>query len=144
MASSPLLLALGLLAMAGAPGALADGQCGQVPYVKGVDQSPSDPSMYGKCSGSLEGFVKGMSHWCKFGDMGMWPSGPSDKAKKCMKFGRTTIYRGPIYGSSPGHKAACNKFLHGDDKAAMVAVSTKYLKSWQGGWAGDKGACNKW
>jgi hypothetical protein len=25
----------------------------------------------------------------------------------------------------------------------MVAVSTKYLKTYQGGWAGDKGACGK-
>jgi hypothetical protein len=31
----------------------------------------------------------------------------------------------------------------GDDKHAMVAVSTKYLKTYQGGWTSDTGACNK-
>lgn len=136
------VLALGLLALS-LPVVLADGQCGQVPYVKYVDQSPSDPNMYGKCSGALEGFVQGGSNWCRFGDLGSWPTKPNDKAKKCLKFGRTTIYRGPIYGSSSGHKAACNKWLHGEDGYAMVAVSTKYLKTYQGGWAGDKGACDK-
>jgi hypothetical protein len=60
-----------------------------------------------------------------------------------MKFGRASIYRGPVYGSSPQHKAACNKVLRGDNDYAMVAVSTKYLKTYQGGWAGDKGACDR-
>lgn len=75
--------------------------------------------------------------------MGTWPDGPSSRAQQCLKFGRATIYRGPIYGSSPQHKAACNKVLRGNNDAAMVAVSTKYLKTYQGGWADDKGACNK-
>ena len=139
---APVLLALGFLALGVAPAALADGQCSQVPNVGGIDQSPTSPDMWGKCSNSLEGFVHS-SHWCKFGQIGTWPGPPTDKAKKCMKFGRTTIYRGPIYGSSPGHKAACNKWLYGDDQYAMVAVSTKYLKTYHGGWAGDKGACGK-
>jgi hypothetical protein len=60
-----------------------------------------------------------------------------------MKFGRASIYRGPVYGSSPQHKAACDKVLRGDNDHAMVAVSTKYLKTYQGGWAGDKGACDR-
>ena len=38
---------------------------------------------------------------------------------------------------------ACKKNIKGDDKAALVAVSTKYLKTYQGGWAADKGACGK-
>jgi hypothetical protein len=129
------------LALVVAPLTLADGQCSQVPQVSGVDQSPSDSSRWGLCTNIESSFVS-WSHWCKAGGINVWPSGPTDQAKKCLKYGRTTIYRGPIYGSSPNHKAACNKILKGDDDAAMVAVSTKYLKSHQGGWAGDKGACD--
>lgn len=109
-----------------------------------MDQSPTDPGMYGKCSSAIESFLRPHSHWCKFNDMGLWPEGgPTSRAKQCMKFGRATIYRGPVYGSSPQHKAACNRVLRGDDDAAMVAVSTKYLKTYQGGWASDTGACWK-
>eukprot|EP00878_Enallax_costatus_P034058 GHUV01037667.1.p1 GENE.GHUV01037667.1~~GHUV01037667.1.p1 ORF type:complete len:197 (-),score=33.99 GHUV01037667.1:117-707(-) len=130
------LAAVLAIASAGSP-------CKEVPTVSDVDQSPTDPKMYGKCSSALEQFLVPSSHWCKFGDMGLWPNGPSNRAKQCMKFGRATNYRGPIYGSSPQHKAACNRVLRGDDNAAMVAVSTKYLKTYQGGWASDTGACWK-
>ncbi|GBF96386.1 hypothetical protein Rsub_09185 [Raphidocelis subcapitata] len=141
--AAKLALALAVLAAA-VPAALADSaHCKEVPNVPGVDQSPSDPNAYGKCTSAVEGQIWGYSHWCKYGGMGMWPGGPSDKAKQCMKFGRATIYRGPIWGSSPQHKAACKKELHGEDHAALVAVSTKYLKTYQGGWATDKGACDK-
>jgi hypothetical protein len=113
-----------------------------VPNVAGVDQTPSDPANYGKCTSALESFVgAASSQWCKFAQLGLWPAPPSDKAKQCLKFGRATIYRGPIYGSSAQHKAACNQYLYGGDEAAMVAVSTKYLKTFQGGWAPDKGSC---
>ena len=109
---------------------------------QGVDQSPTDPSLYGKCTSAIEpGFMQ--SHWCKVGAIGKWPAEPTDKAKKCLKYGRATIYRGPIYGSSPNHLAACNQRLYGSDDAALVAVSTKYLKTFQGGWAPDKGACGQ-
>lgn len=131
-----------VLAIAAAPLALADGNCGQVPYVKGMDQSPSYANQWGLCTGAVEN-IHGWSHWCKAGQMGMWPAPPTAQAQKCLKYGRTTIYRGPIYGSSYGHKAACNLRLKGNDRAAMVAVSTKYLKTYQGGWAGDKGACGQ-
>ncbi|KAI8464817.1 MAG: hypothetical protein J3K34DRAFT_439029 [Monoraphidium minutum] len=144
MRTYALLAALGLALLAAAPGgARADGQCGQVPNVGGLDQSPTSPSNWGKCTSALESFVAPGSHWCKFGELGTWPAPPTDKAKKCLKFGRSTIYRGPIYGSSSGHKAACNKWLQGDDNYAMVAVSTKYLKTYEGGWAASKGACDK-
>jgi len=143
--SSTTLLVFVAAAAAALPAALAAaGQCPQVPFVVGVDQTPSNPAFYGKCTGALEKWIDAKSsHWCRFGDLGSWPNGPTDKAKKCMKFGRATIYRGPIWGSSPQHKAACNKVLTGDDQAALVAVSTKYLKTYQGGWASDKGACDK-
>jgi hypothetical protein len=88
-------LALALAAAAGslAPAAAA-GRCAQVPWVSGVDQSPSDPRNYGKCTKALEPQVNAkFSHWCKFNTLGTWPTGPSARAKKCLKFGRATIYR---------------------------------------------------
>jgi hypothetical protein len=136
-----MLLAVAL-ALAAVPAALADQQCSQVPHVPGIDQSPTNAGQWGLCTGALEGVASG-SHWCKAGQMGLWPAPPTAQAQKCLKYGRTTIYRGPIYGSSYGHKAACNLRLKGEDEAAMVAVSTKYLKTYQGGWAGDKGSCGK-
>lgn len=121
--------------------AAAAQKCSAIPGVDGVDQSPTSSSQYGKCTNIQKDFLG--SHWCKFGKMGTWPSAPTGKADQCLKFGRASIYRGPIYGSSSAHKAACNKVLLGSDKYAMVAVSTKYLKTYQGGWTSDKGACNK-
>lgn len=135
------LLAVCLLALAAA--ASAGSPCREVPTVNGVDQSPSDPNMYGKCSSAIESHLIPQSHWCRNGKMGSWPTWPTNRAKQCMKFGRASIYRGPVYGSSPQHLAACNKVLRGDNDYAMVAVSTKYLKTYQGGWAGDKGACDR-
>lgn len=142
MSLCPLLLATLLLASAG--GALAGSSCKEIPDAQWMDQSPTNPSMYGKCSSAMESWLIPQSHWCKFGDLGMWPAGgPPARAKQCLKFGRLTIFRGPIYGSSPAHKAACNAVLRGADDAALIAVSTKYLKTYQGGWAKDTGACNK-
>jgi hypothetical protein len=132
---SAVLLAFVAAAAAQAPG------CSAIPTVGGVDQSNSSPAEYGKCSKIQKDFFG--SHWCKFGNLGTWPGPPTGKAQQCLKFGRASIYRGPIYGSSNAHKAACNKVLMGDDKYAMVAVSTKYLKTFQGGWTSDTGACNK-
>jgi hypothetical protein len=133
-AAAVLLLALVASAAAQSP-------CKEIPTVSGVDQSPTNPKEYGKCVNIQSYFSK--SHWCKFGKIGTWPSSPAGKAASCLKFGRSTIYRGPIYGSSGAHKAACNKVLQGNDEYAMVAVSTKYLKTHQGGWTSDTGACNK-
>lgn len=127
---------LALLAAAAAQPAGCD-----IPTVGGVDQSATSPADYGKCIKTQNYF--GGSHWCKFGKLGTWPAAPEGKAKQCLKFGRSTIYRGPIYGSSSQHKAACNKVLRGNDNFAMVAVSTKYLKTHQGGWTADQGACHK-
>lgn len=143
------LAALSLVLACAAPRAASAGAawgntCPQVPNVAGADQTPSDPAQYGKCTKALEPWVSpSSSHWCKFGQLGMWPDGPSARAKECLKFGRATIYRGPIYGSSAQHKAACNKWITGEDRAALVAVSTKYLKTYQGGWQPDKGTCGQ-
>jgi hypothetical protein len=135
---------LTLLAMLAGLAAVAqadNSKCSAIPNVKYADQTPSDPNMYGKCTNALEKWLIPQSHWCKFGDMGTWPDGPSTKAKQCMKFGRSTIFRGPIHGSSKQHKAACNKILTGSDHRALIAVSTKYLKTYQGGWSQDTGSC---
>lgn len=128
------LLALAAFAAAGSP-------CKEVPSVNSVDQSPTPASEWGRCV-NIEKWFTG-SHWCKFGKVGLWPEPPKPRAQQCLKFGRATIYRGPIYGSSPAHKAACNAVLKGSDEAAMVAVSTKYLKTFQGGWNADTGSCGK-
>jgi hypothetical protein len=123
--------------------ALAAAQrCSRIPQVSGVDQSPTAPWNYGKCTNAVEAVAR-PSHWCKFNRIGVWPQTPPARAQQCLKFGRATIYRGPIYGSSPQHYAACNRILKGSNEAALVALSTKYLKTYQGGWAADKGACNQ-
>jgi hypothetical protein len=120
-----------------------------VPDVPGVDQSPSDPADYGRCTDALDSHVASSgSNWCAFGAgrakaFGAWPAGPSPAAKRCLKFGRMTVYRGPLYGSEPRHRGACNVDLVGSNESAVVAVSTKYLKTEQHGWAEDKGSCGK-
>ena len=120
-----------------------------VPDVPGVDQSPSNPAAYGRCTNAIEPHVASSgSNWCAFGAnrpkaFGAWPAGPSPAAKRCLKFGRMTVYRGPLYGSEPRHKGACNVDLVGSNESAVVAVSTKYLKTAQHGWAEDKGSCGK-
>jgi hypothetical protein len=117
--------------------------CAAVPAVPGLDQSPSDRSQYGKCTDAIDSHIKPNSNWCNFGKMGYWPAGPSRQARRCMKWGRLTVYRGPIWGSEPAHKGACNATLVGSNQTAMVAVSTKYLKTAQHGWVEDKGSCGK-
>lgn len=114
-----------------------------VPFVQGVDASASDPAEYGRCTAEMEPQLKESSHWCKFNRMGSWPEWPNSAARSALKFARATCYRGPINGSSPAHLAACKEQLYGSDTHASVAVSTKYLKTTQGGWADKKGACGK-
>jgi hypothetical protein len=137
----PATALLALLALAAS--AAAQSPCAEVPTLSGVDQSATPPSEYGKCTSKTQTTYTSKSHWCAFNKMGSWPAAPSGKARQCLKFGRSTIYRGPIYGSSSAHKAACNRVLRGNDNFAMVAVSTKYLKTFQGGWTKDQGACHK-
>jgi len=54
-----------------------------------------------------------------------------------------TVYTGPILGKDKGHTGACAKRLIGTDEHAMVAVSTRYLNRWQGGWESTPGACGQ-
>lgn len=79
-----------------------------VPFAPGVDQGPSDPAQYGKCTSAVDQHIVGPSNWCQFGRLGQWPSGPTRKAQQCLKNGRMTVYRGPVLGSEPNHKGACN------------------------------------
>ncbi|KAF6252721.1 hypothetical protein COO60DRAFT_1463572 [Scenedesmus sp. NREL 46B-D3] len=113
----------------------------QVPRVEGADSSASDPASYGRCTASMEPQLQASSHWCKFGRMGSWPEWPNAAASSALKFSRATCYRGPINGSSPAHLAACKEQLVGSPTHASVAVSTKYLKTTDGGWARSKGSC---
>jgi hypothetical protein len=100
-------------------------------------------AQYGKCTSAVEKFVRESSHWCAFGSLGAWPSWPTERAKKVLKFARATVYRGPVYGSSSSARTACNTRHVGTDEAALIAVSTKYLRTYHGGWASDKGSCGK-
>lgn len=114
-----------------------------VPGVPGVDSSASDPASYGSCTRAVEPQIRHRSHWCIFNRMGSYPEFPNDATRGSLKFGRMTSYRGPINGSSPQHLAACKTQLLGSRTHASVAVSTKYLKTYQGGWASNTGACGK-
>ena len=110
-----------------------------VPRVAGVDQSPTPRAEYGKCTHAMQPQYMRSSHWCRFNRLGSFPEYPNTLAQKAFKFGRQTMYRGSIYAQ----KAACNVDMVGSDTHASVAVSTQYLKDFQGGWAADKGACGK-
>ena len=139
-------LLLAMLASTSAAAAAAAGTCPvRIPNIPGLDHSPTNPEEWGKCTGALEGDLakRKQWHWCKFNKIGIYPSPPPKKARQCLKFGRASIYRGPIYGSYPKHLSACNRILRGNDKYAMAAVSTKYLKSYQGGWGSNRGACHQ-
>ncbi len=130
-----------LLAVA-SPCAIANAAGGPAwpPRVPGVDQSPSsDTKEYGKCTQHVQRELRAGSHWCRFGRLGSWPELPNVAARKTMKFGRLTTFNGPILKQ----KLACNVSGIGSNTHAAVAVSTRYLKTWQGGWAADKGACGK-
>jgi hypothetical protein len=110
-----------------------------VPKVYGVDQSPTKSNDYGKCTKEVEARIQHTSHWCKFGKLGSFPEYPNYAARKALKFGRQTVFRGPILKQ----KFACNVDGIGSNTHATVAVSTKYINSRQGGWDKDKGACGK-
>lgn len=136
--------ALALLAATATPAFAQDAtKCG-IPAVPGTEQSATKPQDWGRCTSALDpasgAFDK---HWCKFGKMGPWPDGPSAKAQTCLKFGRMSIFRGPMYGSSEGSRTACNTPHSGSTNYATIAVSTKYLRTQQGGWSEDKGHCGK-
>jgi hypothetical protein len=118
-------------------------KCG-IPAVPGALQDATKPQDWGKCTSALEPTANAQDkHWCKFGRLGAWPDGPSPKAQTCLKFGRMSIFRGPMYGSHDGARTACNNPHSGSTNHATIAVSTKYLKTHQGGWQEDRGHCGK-
>ena len=103
---------------------------------------PTQPTKnFGKCTSAIEENIIHTSHWCKFGKMGSFPEFPSPSSLKYLKFGRQTVYRGPILKQ----RFACNTPGIGSSRYATVALSTKYLKTYEGGWAGKgkTGACGK-
>lgn len=107
------------------------------------DIAPSlDIRLDGKCTSRVESFAQQTSHWCKFNRTNSWPSLDAfDPARRVYKFGRLTVYNGPIMAQ----KFACNVDGIGSDRYATVALSTRYLKTWQGGWnhKGEKGGCGR-
>lgn len=110
-----------------------------VPVVPHTNQLPSDPNAYGQCTNAVEPALRTSSNWCRFGKMGSWPGFPNRAATQAFKFGRQTMYHGPILSQ----RLACNVSGVGSNTHATVAVSTKYLKTYQGGWATQRGACGK-
>lgn len=113
-----------------------------IPSVPGVDRSPSlDIGLDGRCTRAVEAFAQTTSHWCKFNRTVSWPPfAADDPARRVYKFGRLTVYNGPILAQ----KFACNVDGIGSDRYATVALSTRYLKTWQGGWnPTSKGACGR-
>jgi hypothetical protein len=47
----------------------AEGTCG-LPKVAGVNQEPSDPNSYGKCTSAVDPEIAPNSNWCKFNNLG--------------------------------------------------------------------------
>jgi hypothetical protein len=134
---------LGLALLANPAQAQDATKCG-IPAVPGTSQDATKPGDWGRCTGALDPVANAPNgHWCKFGKMGAWPDGPSQKAQTCLKFGRMSIFRGPMYGSHDGARTACNNPHSGSTNHATIAVSTKYLKTQQGGWSQDTGHCGK-
>jgi len=136
--------AAAVLLLTAGPAAAQDAtRCG-IPAVPGAEQSATRAQDLGKCTAALDpaGGAEG-KHWCKFGRIGAWPDGPSQKAQTCLKFGRMSIFRGPMYGSHQGARTACDNPHSGSSNHATIAVSTKYLRTQQGGWATDKGHCGQ-
>lgn len=73
---SPMLCAVALLLLH-ASISMADNRANgcfdQVPDVDGLDQEPSNPAVYGKCTAALDRHVLTMgSNWCAFNDLGYW------------------------------------------------------------------------
>lgn len=108
-----------------------------VPIVRGVDQTPTRPADWGRCTRHVEAFARNSSHWCRFNRLTPWPNPPTAAAQRALKFGRMTVYRGGILRQ----RFACNVQGQGSNTHATIALSTKYLKTFQGGWAVDRGAC---
>ena len=59
-------------------------------------QSPSDPSSYGLCTSAVDARIAAGSNWCHSPGFNSWPSAPAGDAVACLKFGRMTVYRGPV------------------------------------------------
>lgn len=77
MYAAVLPCAMLMMLIAAAPGVLADkvasGCSALVPNLNSVNQEPSDPANYGRCTKALDPQVLTMgSNWCAFNDMGAW------------------------------------------------------------------------
>ncbi len=92
-------------------GALVEGQV----QTQTINRSGS-VKPYGVCR-AIHPEMKPRSHWCKRGALYGEPSHPS------LKYGRQTVYAGPI----GIHRGWCGRHLKGDNSAAGVAISTKYI-----------------
>lgn len=136
------LLLLWCLGYVTSSAALDPSLCPSVPLLAYPDQSPTAQVDWGRCTGYVDANQQ-FSNWCTAPDFIPYPTTPPDSASKCLKFGRMTVYTGPIIGKDANHFGACDVPLVGSDSHALVAVSTKYLNSKQSGWEVDPGACGQ-
>lgn len=93
-AAAALVLLLGAAQQAAASG-MPPGCSGAVPSVLGVDQSPTAPQDYGTCV-SVEPYFQNTSNWCTSKGFNSWPTAPPATAAACLKFGRLSVYTGPV------------------------------------------------
>lgn len=100
-----------------------------LPWLKDIDQSPTHPSMRGKCE-KVQEFAKNIPNsWCAINHLAPTNSfTPATDAT--MKVGRQTVFNGPILRQ----KLACNVDGIGSDRFATVAVSTKYFPTFESAW----------
>jgi hypothetical protein len=70
--------------------------CGTLLSVEGVDQSPTSPQQYGKCTAAVDARILNTSNWCMAPSFNSWPSVPTAEASACLKFGRLSVYTGPV------------------------------------------------
>jgi hypothetical protein len=88
-----------------------------VPVVSGVDQSPSNPADYGRCTGAIDPRIAPTSNWCKFGRLGY-----------CERGGAAPCTRGPA--PSAFVRPRLQRVLAGAKQAAAAAAAQARPRRW--------------
>jgi hypothetical protein len=75
--------------------------CRFVPVIPALDTTPTPPAEYGRCTPKIEpqfqNTSKTPSNWCAAERFETWPpEGPAAEAAQCLKFGRLTVFSGPV------------------------------------------------
>lgn len=108
----------------------ADSACPWVPPVPGVDQSPSDPGEYGRCTPKVE---VNDTNWCRFNQLGQCARGAArggaaaPAARQTRgRFGR----RAPV--RAPGCRAAARAGPSGPSKKAERCLKNGRMTVYRG------------